>query len=57
MRKGEGVCVYKCVCVCVVHGGGCGPGQRPWERSDQARSWESLATAAADGMHQLGQKK
>lgn len=45
------------VCVCVVHGGGCGPGQRPWERSDQARSWESLATAAADGMHQLGQKK
>lgn len=21
-----------------VHGGGCGPGQRPWERLDQARS-------------------
>lgn len=26
------------MCECGVHSGGCGAGQRPWERPDQARS-------------------
>lgn len=49
MRKGEGVCVYSCVCM--------------WGRSQtlgvsrQSQEPESLATAAQAGMHHLQRKK
>lgn len=36
--KWRRVSEFVCVNVCGVHDGGCGAGQRPWERPDQARS-------------------